>query len=102
MFEVCDVFDARGQVGRDDIGEAAEALAEVMEERRAKPLYGPPDGMASHSMATVRLLAAVPRWTTARAEVESRTLPLPGRTDVRTRIGGDPFRFGIAIFGSVV
>jgi DNA polymerase-3 subunit delta' len=38
------------------IGEAAEAIAEVMEERRSKPLYGPPDGMASHSMATVRLL----------------------------------------------
>jgi DNA polymerase-3 subunit delta' len=36
--------------------EAAQALAEVMEERRAKPLYGPPDGMASHSMASVRLL----------------------------------------------
>lgn len=38
------------------VGEAAEAIAEVMEERRSKPLYGPPDGMASHSMATVRLL----------------------------------------------
>ena len=38
------------------VGEAAEAIAEVMEERRSKPLYGPPHGMASHSMATVRLL----------------------------------------------
>jgi DNA polymerase III subunit delta' len=38
------------------IEEAAEALAELMEERRSKPLYGPPDGMASHSMASVRLL----------------------------------------------
>ena len=36
--------------------EAAQAIAEVMEERRAKPLYGPADGMASHSMASVRLL----------------------------------------------
>ncbi len=36
--------------------EAAQALAELMEERRSRPLYGPPDGMASHSMATVRLL----------------------------------------------
>ena len=38
------------------VEEAAQALAEVMEERRAKPLYGQPDGMASHSMASVRLL----------------------------------------------
>src|SRR5215207_913859 len=38
------------------VEEAAQALAEVMEDRRAKPLYGPPDGMASHSMASVRLL----------------------------------------------
>jgi DNA polymerase-3 subunit delta' len=27
-----------------------------MDERRLRPLYGPPDGMASHSMASVRLL----------------------------------------------
>jgi DNA polymerase-3 subunit delta' len=38
------------------VDEAAQAIAEVMEERRSKPLYGPPDGMASHSMASVRLL----------------------------------------------
>lgn len=38
------------------VEEAAQALAEVMEERRVKPLYGQPDGMASHSMASVRLL----------------------------------------------
>ena len=38
------------------IAEAAEAIAEVMEERRARPWYGPMDGMASHSMASVRLL----------------------------------------------
>ena len=38
------------------VEEAAQALAEVMEERRTQPLYGPPDGMASHSMASVRLL----------------------------------------------
>ncbi|MEP6687011.1 MAG: DNA polymerase III subunit [Gemmatimonadales bacterium] len=36
--------------------EAAQAIAEVMGERRAKPLYGAADGMASHSMASVRLL----------------------------------------------
>jgi DNA polymerase-3 subunit delta' len=38
------------------VDEAAEALAEVMEERRRQPLYTAPDGMASHPMASVRLL----------------------------------------------
>jgi DNA polymerase-3 subunit delta' len=38
------------------VDEAALAIAEVLDERRARPLYGPPDGMASHSMASVRLL----------------------------------------------
>ena len=38
------------------VEEAAQAIAEVLEERRSKPLYGAPDGMASHSMASVRLL----------------------------------------------
>ena len=38
------------------VDEAAEAIGEVLEERRSKPLYGLADGMASHSMASVRLL----------------------------------------------
>jgi DNA polymerase-3 subunit delta' len=38
------------------VEEAALAIAEVMDGRRLKPLYEPPDGMASHSMASVRLL----------------------------------------------
>jgi DNA polymerase-3 subunit delta' len=38
------------------VDEAALAIADLMDERRSKPLYGPPDGMASHSMASVRLL----------------------------------------------
>jgi DNA polymerase III subunit delta' len=38
------------------VDETAEALAEVMESRRKQPLYTPPDGMAIHSIATVRLL----------------------------------------------
>ena len=38
------------------VDEAAQGIAEVMDERRSKPFYGPPDGMASHSMASVRLL----------------------------------------------
>jgi DNA polymerase-3 subunit delta' len=38
------------------VEEAAEALAGAMEERRADGLWRAPDGMASHSMASVRLL----------------------------------------------
>lgn len=38
------------------IEEAAEALAQAMEDRRARSLYPAPDGMASHGMASVRLL----------------------------------------------
>ena len=38
------------------VEEAAEALAQAMEDRRARSLYVAPDGMASHGMASVRLL----------------------------------------------
>jgi DNA polymerase-3 subunit delta' len=38
------------------VEEAAETLAGIMAERRATPLYGALDGMASHSIASVRLL----------------------------------------------
>ena len=38
------------------VDEAAEAVAEVLEERRQQPLYGPPDGLASHGIASVRLI----------------------------------------------
>jgi hypothetical protein len=38
------------------VEEVGQALAQVMEERRGQPLYGEVDGMASHSLATVRLL----------------------------------------------
>ena len=38
------------------VEDAAQALAQAMEERRASPLYPEVDGMASHSIATVRLL----------------------------------------------
>ena len=38
------------------VDEAAESLAGIMEERRQQPLYTAPDGMASHPMASVRLL----------------------------------------------
>jgi len=39
------------------VEEAAESIAELMEERRKAPLYGPTDGMSSHGMATARLIA---------------------------------------------
>ncbi len=38
------------------VEEAAEALAGALDERRKRPLYSPPDGMASHPIASVRLL----------------------------------------------
>lgn len=38
------------------VEEAAEAIAQVMTERRAEPLYPVADGMAAHSLASVRLL----------------------------------------------
>jgi DNA polymerase-3 subunit delta' len=38
------------------VDEAALAIAQVMDERRAEPLYQPADGMASHSLASVRWL----------------------------------------------
>lgn len=38
------------------VEEVGQALAQVLEERRSQPLYGEVDGMASHSLATVRLL----------------------------------------------
>ena len=38
------------------VEEAAESIAQVMAERRAEPLYPVADGMATHSLASVRLL----------------------------------------------
>lgn len=41
------------------VEEAAALLADAVAERRANPLYGRPDGLASHSLASVRLLHRV-------------------------------------------
>jgi DNA polymerase-3 subunit delta' len=38
------------------VDEAAQLLAQAMDERRSNPLYADTDAMASHSIATVRLL----------------------------------------------
>jgi len=48
----------RPKAGEPDkqVEEAAETLAEVMEERRQNPLWNAPDGMASHGVASARLL----------------------------------------------
>lgn len=49
----------RPKAGEPDkqVEEAAESIAEVMEERRKSPLYSPADGMSSHGMASARLIA---------------------------------------------
>jgi DNA polymerase-3 subunit delta' len=41
------------------VEQAAELLGQVMAERRSEPLYGRPDGMASHALASVRRLQRV-------------------------------------------
>jgi DNA polymerase-3 subunit delta' len=41
------------------VEEAREALGDVMAERRRQPLYQPPDRMASHAVASARLLRQV-------------------------------------------
>jgi DNA polymerase-3 subunit delta' len=38
------------------VDEAAELIGEIIAERRKNPLYGPPEGMAIHPLATVRLV----------------------------------------------
>jgi DNA polymerase-3 subunit delta' len=49
----------RPKAGEPDkqMEEAAESIAELLEERRRAPLYSPPDGMSAHGMATARLVA---------------------------------------------
>jgi len=49
----------KGGTPEKAVEQAAELLGEIMEERRAQPLYARPDGMASHSLASIRLLQRV-------------------------------------------
>jgi DNA polymerase-3 subunit delta' len=49
------------------VDEARELLAAVMDERRKSFRYSPPDGMASHSLASVRLLQRIVSLTPVRA-----------------------------------
>jgi DNA polymerase-3 subunit delta' len=56
----------RPKAGEPDkqVDEAEEAIAAVLAERRGSPLYGPPDGLAGHGMATARLIARRAALTT--------------------------------------
>jgi len=49
----------RPKAGEPDkqMEEAAESIAELLDERRKAPLYGPVDGMSAHGMATARLIS---------------------------------------------
>ncbi len=48
----------RPKAGEPDkqVDEAAELIGQVIAERRGAPLYGPPEGLAIHGIASVRLL----------------------------------------------
>lgn len=48
----------RPKAGEPDkqVEEAAESIAEALEDRRKAPLYGQVDGMSAHGMATARLI----------------------------------------------
>ncbi len=50
------VVRPKGSDPDKQVEEVAEALGEVMAERRKAPLYGPPEGLAIHGVATVRLV----------------------------------------------
>ena len=60
----------RAKAGSVDkqIEQTAELLGEIMEERRNEPLYGRPEGMASHSLASIRLLHRVVAVTPFQAD----------------------------------
>ncbi|MGE0443423.1 MAG: ATP-binding protein [Gemmatimonadales bacterium] len=47
------------------VDEVQETLGELMAARRVNPVYGPPDGMAMHGVASARLLLRVKSLTTS-------------------------------------
>ncbi len=49
------------------VEELSETLGQVMEERRRSPVYGPPEGLAGHFVATSRLLQRLAAKTPAMA-----------------------------------
>jgi len=60
----------RPKAGEPDkqVEEAAETLAEIMDERRQKPLWGNPDGMWAHGVASARLMVRRVMLTPAEAK----------------------------------
>ncbi len=54
---VVPVLRPKGGDADRQVDELADALGEAMEARRKQPLYGPPEGMAGHFVATSRLVA---------------------------------------------
>jgi DNA polymerase-3 subunit delta' len=46
----------KGSEPDKQVEEASLAISAVLDERRSQPLYGPSDGMASHGIASVRLM----------------------------------------------
>ncbi len=55
--------------GKDkQIQEVQEALAEAIDERRRSPIYSPPDGQASHRLASARLLQRIAGLTPFQAK----------------------------------
>ncbi len=56
----------RPKAGEPDkqVDEVEEAIGAALAERRTKPLYGPPDGLAGHGVATARLIARRAALTT--------------------------------------
>jgi len=59
-----------GRAGGKDkqIQEAQKALAEAIEERRCNPIYPPPDGKASHRLASAHLLQRIAGLTPFQAK----------------------------------
>jgi DNA polymerase-3 subunit delta' len=57
----------RASDAEKQVEQVGEAIAEQMAARREQPLYPPPSGLASHGIATVRLLSARLRLTPALA-----------------------------------
>ena len=60
----------RPKAGEPDkqVDEAAETLGEIMDERRQKPLWGMPDGMWAHGVASARLMLRHAALTPAEAK----------------------------------
>lgn len=79
----------RPKAGDQDkqIDEAAETLGEIMEERRKKPLWTPPDGMSAHGTASARLL--LKRAFVTPMEAKKKVFIVGGAERLIAQIGSD-------------